>query len=73
MIHAKKTTLPLTVIGEEGSAKRNIIRKGGLAKARKESAPGMHVLLAFRNRKNVIAVITIRIGRLCNGRWINFS
>ena len=40
MIHAKKTTLPLTVIGEEGSAKRNIIRKGGLAKARKESAPG---------------------------------
>ena len=40
MIHSKKATVPLTVIGEEGSAKRNIIRKGGMAKARKDSAPG---------------------------------
>jgi hypothetical protein len=40
MIHSKKASVPLTVIGEEGSAKRNIIRKGGMAKARKDSAPG---------------------------------
>jgi hypothetical protein len=39
MIH-KKPTVPLTVIGDEGSAKRNIIRKGGLSKTRKDSAPG---------------------------------
>ena len=40
MIHTKKPTVPLTVTGEEGSAKRNIIRKGGATKARKDSAPG---------------------------------
>ena len=39
-LHTKKPLVPLTVIGEEGTAKRNIIRKGGLVKARKECAPG---------------------------------
>ena len=39
--HVKKPLVPLTVIGEEGTAKRNIIRKGGLSKARKDCAPGL--------------------------------
>lgn len=39
-LHIKKPLVPLTVIGEEGTAKRNIIRKGGLVKARKDCAPG---------------------------------
>ena len=36
----KKEPVPETVVGEEGTAKRNIIRKGGASKGgRKENAP----------------------------------
>ena len=38
--HIKKSTLPETVTGEEGSAKRNIIRKGNPGKSRKGKSPG---------------------------------
>lgn len=39
----KKNQIPETVTGTEGSAKRNIIRKGGPAKTRKEGLPGQSV------------------------------
>jgi programmed cell death protein 4 len=38
--HVKKSTVPETVTGEEGTAKRNIIRRGGAPKDRKENAAG---------------------------------
>lgn len=39
--HRKHPVIPATVVGEEGSAKRNIIRKGGYVEDdRKERAPG---------------------------------
>lgn len=41
--HAKKSVIPETVTGGEGSAKRNIIRRGGPGRARKEGASGGNV------------------------------
>jgi hypothetical protein len=43
MVHGtnnKKPTIPITITGDEGSAKRNIIRKGGKQVVRKDT-PGM--------------------------------
>jgi hypothetical protein len=39
----KKNQIPATVTGEVGSAKRNIIRKGGAPRFRKEDASGQIV------------------------------
>lgn len=41
MIHknVKKPSVPITITGDEGTAKRNIIRKGGKQVARKDT-PG---------------------------------
>lgn len=41
--HNAKNKLPETVTGEEGTAKRNIIRRGGSGKTRKEGASGIPV------------------------------
>lgn len=41
--HAKKNVVPETVTGSDGTAKRNILRRGGQGKARKESASGGNV------------------------------
>ena len=63
-LHTKKPLVPLTVIGEEGTAKRNIIRKGGLVKARKECAPGklvkfyMDLFTPFRNKLLQLSFVT---------------
>ena len=38
-----KSKLPDTRVGEEGSAKRNILRKGGPGRSRKEGLPGQAI------------------------------
>lgn len=40
---AKKNKVPETVTGDVGSAKRNIIRRGGAGKSRKEGASGANI------------------------------
>lgn len=39
----KKSKVPDTVVGEDGTAKRNIIRRGGCGKSRKDGLPGQPV------------------------------
>lgn len=42
-IKKKEKEVPETVVGEQGTAKRNILRKGDAVKARKELAPGQNI------------------------------
>jgi hypothetical protein len=37
--HKKKNAVPDTIVGTEGTAKRNILRKGGPGHARKAGVP----------------------------------
>lgn len=38
--YVKKNVVPETMTGDEGTAKRNILRKGGPGKSRKDGLPG---------------------------------